>query len=303
MGKFINKDKINNSTFLSFAYRVYTKFWHTFMSDKKYMENAFKKYFNKDLDWKNPQTFQEKLQWLKLNDRTELHTQCADKVAVRNYVSDKIGSKYLIPQLQVLEDVNDLTPEKLPEPPFIIKCNHNCGGHTFVHDKSKINWSKERVKFNNILKQNYYYQSREWQYKNIPPRVIVEKLLLDENGNIPFDYKFYCFNGKAEAIHVSIKRDGVHYVIFFDLNWNVIPLKYREYSNEAKFDIPKPAKLKEMETLANTLSSDFPFARVDFYHNLNEIYFGEITFHPGSGLQYYMPERYNSDLGKLIDLN
>ncbi len=302
MGKFINKDKINNSTFLSWGYRVYTKFWYIFMSDKRFMEYAYKKYFDKDLDWKNPKSFQEKLQWLKLNHRTEIYTQCADKVAVRDFVADKIGSEYLIPQLQVLEDVKELYPEKLPDVPFIVKCNHNCGGHTIVHNKEEIDWRQERLKFNNILNQNYYYQSREWQYKNIPPKIIVEKLLLDEHGDIPFDYKFYCFNGKAETIHVSIKRDGIHYVIFFDLNWKVIPLKYREYSNQPEFSIPRPEKLDEMARLANTLAADFPFARIDFYHNKEAIYFGEITFHPGSGLQYYMPKHYNDDLGELIDL-
>jgi len=303
MGKYINKKIIDNSSILSWGFRMYTKFNFLRYSDKQFMEKAFKKRFHKFLDWEDPKTFQEKLQWLKLNHRNSLQTQCADKIAVRDYVTEKIGAQYLIPQLQILNNANDLVPENLPELPIIIKCNHNSAGYTIVKDKNSINWKKEQLKFRNLLKQNYYYQSREWQYKNIVPKIIIEKLLLDENNDIPFDYKFYCFNGEPESIHVSIKRNNIHYVTFFDLNWKVIPLKYRAYSNKMPVNIPKPKKLNEMIRLSKKLAKDFPFARIDFYHNKDIIYFGEITFHPGSGLEFYMPEYYNKDLGELIDLN
>ncbi|MBS9462199.1 glycosyl transferase [Flagellimonas sp. 389] len=302
MGKYINKKKIDNSTILSWMFRQYTKYRYKTIPDKEFVEMAYKRQFNKNLDWQNPVSYQEKLQWLKINHRLDLQTQCADKVAVRDYVKEKIGEQYLIPQPMVFDSVKELVPDELPNVPFIIKCNHNSAGYTIVRDKTKINWKNERKKFDNLLKQNYYYQSREWQYKNIAPKIIIEELLLDEQNNIPLDYKFYCYNGEPKNIHVSIKRDGVHYVIFYDLDWNKIPLKYYDYPNDGGFEIERPRRLKEMEELATVLSSHYPFVRVDFYHNKNEIFFGEITYHPGSGLLPYSPKEYNKLMGDWINL-
>jgi len=303
MGRFINKKTIDNSVILSWGFKKYIKLKHVLISDKKYMEKAYRNNHYRKLDWINPQSFQEKLQWLKLNHRINIQTKCADKIEVRGYVKEKIGEEYLIPQLLVLESHKDLVSNKLPTVPFIIKCNHNSAGYTIVMDKQKINWKKEQLKFKNLLSQNYYYQSREWQYKNIKPKIIIEKLLLDENNEIPLDYKFYCYNGEPKNIHVSIKRNGVHYVVFYDLDWKIIPLKYNDYSNEIPFSIERPKHLDKMKELAEILSRDFPFARIDFYHNQNIIYFGEITFHPGSGLLNYAPKEYNKLMGDWINID
>ena len=302
MGKFIDKKTIDNSTLLSWGFRAYLKFIYFLRSDRSVMEKTFRKRFKKKIDWKNPISLQEKIQWLKLYHRTDIQTQCADKIAVRDYVAKKIGAQYLIPQLQILNNAKELTPVDLPEVPFIIKCNHNSGGYTIVKDKNKINWKKERIKFGNLLKQNYYYQSREWQYKNIIPKIIIEELLLDEENNIPLDYKFFCFNGHTKMVQVRTVIDDKVYITFFDLNWKKVEVKYVILPKDAPIEILKPEKLDEMIKLANRLSSNFPFTRIDFYHNKNTIYFGEITFHPGSGMESYTPEYYNNDLGNLIDL-
>lgn len=299
----MDKKKIDNSYVLSSLFRCYMLLQYLFISDKKYIERAYRKKFNKLLNWSKPRTYQEKLQWLKLYQRLDLQTKCADKVAVREFVISTIGKKYLIPQPMVFDKISMLEPQNLPDYPFIIKCNHNSAAYTIVKDKATINWKKERLKFGNLLKQNYYYQSREWQYKNINPKIIIEKLLMDNEGNVPLDYKFYCFNGIPKAIHVSIKRNGVHYVVFYDLNWNKIELKYKDYSNETPIPIEKPAKLSEMAELAQKLSAHYPFARIDFYHNNNEVYFGEITYEPGSGLLHYEPNHYNQLMGDWINLD
>lgn len=303
MGKFLNKKNIDNSNLLSFLFRSYTKLNYLLYSDKKFMNLAYKKRFNRNIDWENPQTFQEKLQWLKLHHRTHVQTICADKIAVREYIKEKIGEEYLIPQLQILGEAKELIPEKLPDFPFIIKCNHNSGAYTIVKNKNSINWKKERKRYNNLLKQNYYYQGREWQYKHITPKIIIEKLLLDEKGQIPLDYKFYCFNGIPHYINVSTKYNDKHYFTFYDLNWELTDLKYERYPNDIPFEVQKPKKLDDMLILAKQLAKGFCFARIDFYYMNESIYFGEITLHPSSGYEIYMPDYYNDDLGKLTDIS
>lgn len=299
MGKYINKNIIDNSLLLSWGFRMYTKFNYLLYSDKVFLERTFKKRFNKTLEWENPQTFQEKLQWLKLFQRTELRTQCADKIAVKDYVSEKIGEQYLIPQLQILDNAKELNPENLPEIPFIIKCNHNSGGYTIVRDKSNIDWKKERLKFGNLLKQNYYYQSREWQYKNIKPKIIIEQLLFDKNGNIPSDFKIYCFKGEAKFIQVDIDRQTNHSRNFYDTFWNLLPYELIYPKGNS---VKKPKKLNLMLKLANKLSESFPFARVDFYSLEKEVFFGEITFQPESGLSAFNEEKYDTELGTYLSL-
>lgn len=299
MGKYINKKIIDNSILLSWGFRMFSKFNFLLYSDKVFLERTFKKRFNKTLDWKNPTTFQEKLQWLKLNHRTELQTQCADKIAVRDYVTDKIGEQYLIPQLQILDNAKELNPEKLPEIPFIIKCNHNSGGYTIVRDKNNIDWEKECLKFANLLKQNYYYQSREWQYKNIQPRIIIEQLLLDENNSIPEDFKIYCFNGEARFIQVDMDRQTNHSRNFYDTTWNLLPYELIYIKGGS---VRKPKKLNLMLNLANKLSKAFPFARVDFYSIKEDVFFGEITFQPESGLSTFNEEKYDAELGTYLSL-
>ncbi len=299
MGKYINKNIIDNSILLSWGFRMYSKFNFLLYSDKVFLERAFKKRFNKTLDWENPKTFQEKLQWLKLFHRTELQTQCADKIAVRDYVTEKIGEQYLIPQLQILNNAKELNAENLPEIPFIIKCNHNSGGYTIVRNKSSIDWKKERLKFANLLKQNYYYQSREWQYKNIQSKIIIEQLLLDENDSIPEDFKIYCFNGEAKFIQVDINRQTNHSRNFYDSSWNLLPYEFIYPKGDS---VKKPKKLNLMLKLANKLSESFPFARVDFYSLEKEVFFGEITFQPESGFSAFNEEKYDIELGTYLSL-
>ncbi|MCF6279261.1 MAG: glycosyl transferase [Flavobacteriaceae bacterium] len=279
-----NKKQIDSSYILSFFFRNYLKLHNLFVSDEAYAKKRYKRKFGKELDLKNPKTFMEKMQWLKLHNQKLIQTTCADKIAVRDHVKDKIGEEYLIPLERIFSKASEVIPENIPNFSVIIKCSHNSAAYTIVKDKSKIDWKKERVRFYNSLKQNYYEQAREWQYKDISPKILVEKLLVDKYGNIPNDYKLFCFDGVTKFIQVDIGRQENPKRNFYDTNWKLLPLRLNLDNGK---DIPKPKSLDLMIELAYKLSEDFSFARVDFYTLNDKVYFGEITFHPGSGFGYY----------------
>lgn len=279
-----NKKQIDSSYVLSFFFRNYLKLHNLFVSDEAYARKRYKRKFGVELDLNNPKTFMEKMQWLKLYDQKLAQTICADKIAVRDYVKEKIGENYLIPMEGVFSKASEVIPDNISDSPVIIKCNHNSAAYTIIKDKRKINWKKERVKFYNSLKQNYYEQAREWQYKNIPPKILVEKLLVDEHGNIPKDYKLFCFDGVTKFIQVDLDRQENPKRNFYDTDWKLMPLRLNLDNGK---EIPKPKSLSLMIDLAYKLSKDFSFARVDFYTLDDKVYFGEITFHPGSGFGFY----------------
>ncbi|AOW22020.1 hypothetical protein LPB138_05155 [Urechidicola croceus] len=275
------------------------KFKNLVTSDEQYAKKIYRKRFKKELNLDNPKTFNEKIQWLKLNDRTPVHTICADKIAVRDYVKERIGEEYLIPLEKVFSSASELIPENITdEYPVIIKCNHNSGAYTIVKNKEDIDWRNERLKYSNLLKQNYYHQGREWQYKDIEPKLFAEKLLTDEKGSIPKDYKIFCFDGEPKFIQVDIDRQINHLRNFYDTDWNLMPVELIYGKGD---DVEKPKQLEKMLKLAKELGKDFVFARVDFYTFGNEIYFGEITFHPESGFGKFN-ENNDFELGKYLSL-
>ncbi|MFC1784120.1 ATP-grasp fold amidoligase family protein [Candidatus Neomarinimicrobiota bacterium] len=259
-----------------------------------------KKILGYELNLDNPKTFNEKIQWLQLNNRIPLKTFCADKYSVRDYIKDKIGEQYLIPLVYHTDNPANIIPENLPGYPFIIKSNHGCGGHIIVKDKSIIDWKRVQKYLKKSLKSNFYYKTKEWQYKDIEPRVLVEKLLLDENSNIPDDYKFNCFNGKVEIIsadmnrHIDLKRN------VYDKDWNFIDCRLRlENGGQVK----KPYMLNKMKSLAEALAQDFKYVRVDLYNIDSKIYFGELTFSPAAGFQQFIPEKWDRILGNKLVLH
>ena len=267
--------------------------------DEKYVKYKFKKYFGYELDLKNPRTINEKLQWLKLYDRTPLHTKCADKFEVREYVENKIGSKYLIPLIFDTFNSEDINVNNLPEFPVVAKTNH-ARGVSIIRDKNKEDFKIIQKKLKEELSNNFYYRTREWQYKNIKPRIIVEKLLLDENNNIPFDYKFICMNGKVNFIQVDMDRFNGHRKTLYNTSWEKLEFGWNYPIGD---DIEKPITLSKMLKLAKILSKDFYFVRVDFYTLNNKIYFGELTFHPAGGFGKFSPYNVDLELGKKLNLN
>lgn len=286
--------------------RVYDLFRHHTISDKRFLERKFLKLKGYPLNLNNPTTINEKIQWLKLYDRKDWYTDCVDKYKVREYVKKKIGEEYLIPLVFQTKNVRDLCAENMPDYPVIIKTNHNSGSYWIIKDKDKEDWKRIRCYFNYYLHQNFFWANREWPYKNVERRIIVEKLMIDECGKFLTDIKFHCFHGKAEVIFYSqMGEDGQKK--YAACNRNLIPLG-KEYTwgyNKEKF-IPnpcKPANFEKMLEIAEVLSQDFIHMRVDLYDFKNTIYFGELTFYDGGGFQKITPEEWDKELGDKIVLN
>jgi hypothetical protein len=286
-------------TLLRPFYKIY-EFGLKIIPDKLFIKWDFKKYMGYSLDLDNPQTLNEKINWLKLYDRTDLHTLVADKYKVRAYVSKKIGKEYLVPLIYQTKNPDNLKPENLTDSDYIIKANHDSSGGLIVQDQSSINWPVARKRFKRLLKDNHYYATREWQYKNIEPRIIVEELLITENGNIPNDYKLHCFNGKLAFVHIDIDRYGDRRRNLYDANWDFIPCVWQYENGEME---TKPALFEKMKSLAETLAEDFAYARVDFYLVKGHIYFGEITFHHHSGFQKFNSLEWDYKFGQQLKLN
>jgi hypothetical protein len=270
--------------------------------DKIIIKNSFKKHMGYSLNLDNPKTLNEKINWLKLYDRKDLHTTIADKFKVREYVKEKIGEKYLIPLLYHTKNPIDLKPENLPKHGnYIIKANHDSSGGVIVRDPLAIDWNATRKRFKRLLKENHYYSTIEWQYKNIEPRIIVEQLLTYNDGSIPDDYKFHCFNGKLAFVMIDFDRHSNKRTRnLYDTEWNLLPCHWGRPNGKA---LKKPDNFEEIKMLAETLAKDFKYVRVDFYLVNNKIYFGELTLHHASGLQKFYQQEHDELYGSMLNLN
>lgn len=283
-----------------FCINSYYGLYHN-MDDEKFLKRKYKIYFKKELDLENPRTFNEKMQWLKLYDHNEIYTELVDKYTVKDYIKQKIGNEYIIPTLGVWNDFESIDFDELPKK-FVLKCTHDSGGIYIVKDKDSMNLKEAEKKIKKSLKRKYYYAHREWPYKNVKPRIIAEKYLENKDKMEINDYKLMCFNGEVKCSFVCSDRfngKGLK-VTFFDNDWNVMPFE-RHYPKSSDV-IPKPVKYDEMVKLAEKLSEGIPFVRVDFYEVDKEIYFGEMTFYPGSGFEEFNPEEWDVILGSWIEL-
>jgi hypothetical protein len=253
-------------------------------TDRAFTLKHFEKKFGYPLNLKSPQTLNEKIHWLKLNDMDDFKTMCSDKYRVRKFIKDEIGDEYLIPlafQTNLVEDINS---KNLPEYPVIIKTNHASGKVFIIKDKSTENFLEIQKSLKYQLRKNFYHSFREKQYKNIQPCIIVEKLMQDENGDIPKDFKVHCFNGKPTYIQVDTGRYVDQKRVIYDVNWNHIDIKWKENIGEEE---EKPLTLEKMVEVAKSLSKRFLYVRVDFYEVNGLLYFGELTFTPGAGQQQF----------------
>lgn len=272
-----------------------------YMTDLSYLKLCYEYKFHKKLDLDNPQTFNEKLQWLKLYDRNPKYTQMVDKYAAKKYVANIIGKEYIIPTLGIYNNFDEIDFNKLPNQ-FVIKCTHDSGGIIICKDKKKLDIKAAKKKINKCLKRNFYYFGREWPYKNVKPRIIIEEYMNDENNEELTDYKVMCFNGVPKISFTCTDRfsDGLK-VTFFDINWNKMPFQ-RHYPISNK-EIKKPKNYDKMIELSKKLSKDIPFVRVDWYEINGKIYFGELTFYPGSGYEEFNPDEWDLKLGEMLDLS
>jgi len=271
------------------------------IKDETYLKLRYELMMNKKLNLNNPRTFNEKLQWLKLYDRNPNYTKMVDKHEVKQYIENIIGKEYIIPTLGIYDKFEDINFEELPNQ-FVLKCTHDSGGVVICKDKENFDYCNAKKKLNNSLKNNYYYSAREWPYKNIKPRIIAEEYMEDKNSGELEDYKFMCFDGKVKCSFTCTERyskDGLK-VTFFDLDWKKMPFE-RHYPASDK-EIKKPLNYECMIKLSEKLSKDIPFVRVDFYEVNGRIYFGELTFFPGSGYEEFEPEEWDEKLGNMLEL-
>ena len=271
--------------------------------DKLYLKLLYRLLMHKRLNLKNPRSFNEKLQWLKLYNRDPQHTLMVDKFKVKEYVANLIGAEHIIPTLGVWENAKDVDFDSLPDK-FVIKCNHNSGQGLYIcKNKSKMDVEKVRSNLQQALETDYFFRFREWPYKDVERRIIAEEYIEDKSstdGDLK-DYKFMCFNGKVRCSFVCSERKTNLKVSFFDRDWNPLPFE-RHYPRSDK-PIPQPVHYDEMIRFAEKLSQGIPFVRVDFYDVEDKIYFGELTFFPGSGFEEFTPTIWDETLGSYIDIS
>ncbi len=266
--------------------------------DKAFVEMLYNKANGKFPDLENPSDFTEKLQWLKLNYRDKNIPVCSDKYEAKKYIAGLGYSELLIPTLAVYDNAEDIDIDKLPEE-FIIKATHGSGWNIICRNKEKIDWFHAKKTMNTWLKQNLYIYGREWNYKEQTPRLIIEPLM---DSKPLIDYKFMCFNGKCRAMQVNHDIGSRHYVDFYDDEWNLLDNMNCGVADNYGVAIPKPNKFEEMKKIAECLAKPFPFVRVDLYYIYGKIYFGEMTFFPGSGFWHITPEEKNTEFGKWLNL-
>lgn len=271
------------------------------MPDEFYIQLQYFYHFHRFANLKHPQTFNEKLNWLKLHDRNPLYTTLVDKYAVKQWVADKIGAQYIIPTLGVWNKAEDIDFDKLPHQ-FVLKCTHDSHSIVICRDKSKLDKSQTIKKLSARLKSNGYWYGREWPYKNVPPRIIAEKYMEEGEKGALTDYKLMCFGGKVKTSFVCSERftkEGLK-VTFYDTNWKAMP--FERYYPRSQTPIEKPVNYHEMVQLAEKLSKDIPFVRVDFYSIHGNLFFGEMTLYPGAGLEKFTPSKWDKTLGEWIQL-
>lgn len=277
-----------------------------FLPEEMYLKMMYKRAMGKELDLKSPKSLNEKIQWLKLYDRCIEHTIYADKYRVREFIKKELGDEYLIPLLRCYDAVKEMENDNLPEPPYIIKNNHDSSGGIIVRAKLDVNLPEFKKTLSANIRVNHFWATKEWQYKNIPKKIVIEKLLLDKHGNIPNDYKFNCFNGRVEFIYASIDREGGNYRKIYMRDWSPSEMTWTSRGNELKKfsgpEIPKPENFDQMIYIAEKLASNFKYIRIDLYNVDGKIYFGEITQHHGSGFEPILPESLDYYYGSLITL-
>lgn len=302
MTKRVRKVLRENKFLVDIYDRAYETYYKYFTKDEKFLSRIFHNKQGRELDLNNPLLYSDKLQWLKLYWRDSVAEVCADKFAVRKYVEDKIGENYLNEIYDVYDSVNEINLDKLPNK-FVLKATHGSGYNVVCVNKKDIDWNSEFKKLHRTMKKNYYWENREWVYKNIKPRIISEKFLKQDDGDELRDYRFFCFNGEPKFITVdfSITDKNKTRRNLYDLHWNLLDAEI-SYPKETKIKVDKPNKLEEMILLSRKLSSGFPHARIDFYYIDNKIIFGEITFFHQSGMGKIKPIEFEMQMGHWLEL-
>lgn len=271
------------------------------LPDKPYLKLRFRASMGKKLNLKNPQTFNEKLQWLKLNDRKPEYTMMVDKYESKKYVANIIGEEYIIPTLGVWDKFDDIDFDKLPDK-FVLKCTHDSGGLVICKDKSNFDKHAAKLKIEKSLKHDYFKWGREWPYKNVKPRIIAEQYMEDSALHELRDYKFFCFGGHVKCLKIDFGRFIEHHANYYDARGKLFEFGEVVCPPIYSKNIELPESLPQMIEFAEKLSEGRCFLRVDFYSVNSRIYFGELTLFPATGMGKFVPDKWDKTLGDWIDL-
>lgn len=274
------------------------------LNDELFIKMQYRLFFNKELNLRNPETFNEKIQWLKLNDRNPRYIELVDKYLAKEEVGKIIGKQYIIPTYGIYDSFDEINFKELPKQ-FVIKTTHFGGSHGvfIVRDKEKMDLNLIKKGINDTLKRNLYYYSREWPYKNVKPRIIVEKYLSEISSPLTRDYKFYCFNGNPKYLYVSegLEDHSTGRIDFFDSDFKKAPFGRTDFMH-FEGDLSRPKNYEKMLWISKKLSASIPFVRVDLYNIDGKIYFSELTFYPAAGLMEFSPSDWDKKLGDLLIL-
>jgi len=288
------------SEFFSYL-RYYSRKYTRPENYAKALEKSYYRTTGKNMDINHPETYSQKMQWLKLYDPNKMRSELTDKVKVRDWITNTIGEQYLIPIYGVYDSFDDIDFDVLPDS-FVIKTNHGSGWNIVVPDKKQFDKKEARKKINKWMKIDYsFWTVFEIHYSAIKPKIIIEKYVTDHNGELN-DYKFLCFNGVCKYVWVDFDRSTNHKRNVYDMNWNLQPWNQFTYGNKLGGGIHKPENFEEMANIANQLCKGFIHVRVDLYNVDGKVYFGEMTFTNGSGLEGIYPETYEKYLGDEIHL-
>ena len=271
--------------------------------DKAYLNLQYRAYIGRPLNLNAPKAFNEKLQWLKLYDRKPEYITMVDKLAVKDYVSQRIGDEYIIPTLGTWQSADDIDFDKLPDL-FVLKCNHDSGSVVICRDKNSFDFAKAKAKLQRKLNDNLFWFGREWPYKNVKPCIMAESYMADETQkNGLTDYKFYCFNGEPKFLYVSkgLEDHSTASISFLHMDWSMAPFCRPDF---APLEVPpeKPINYDKMVAYAKQLSAGIPFLRVDFYEIGGKLYFSELTFFPSSGFTPIVPAQWDKEIGSWLEL-
>lgn len=273
--------------------------WLNFIPDKPLLRAQFYLKLGRRLDLKHPRLYNDKLQWIKLYDRDPRYRTFVDKVAVRDYVAETAGEKYLIPEVARFETWRDIDWASLPDR-FALKLAHGSGCNVLCRDKDALDIPAAQKKLERWAKLDWFWPSREWPYLGVKPRVLVEAFLEGENGDVPRDYKILCFAGVPRYVIVDVDRYTRHTRNFYDVNWVRQDMFNRHPGYEG--EVPRPENLEEMLEVAAKLSKGVPHIRIDLYNVKGRVYFGEMTFFHGYGMEVFRPRAFEEHLGDLTPL-
>lgn len=275
---------------------------NTIEADAFYLKLLYKNRMKKTLNLNNPQTYNEKLQWIKLYDRKPEYTELVDKAMVKAKVGKIIGNQYIIPTLGIWDSFKEIDFSKLPDQ-FVLKCTHDSGGLVVCKDKNNLDWLNAEKKIAHCLRRNYYLNTREWPYKNVPHKIIAEQFISQKDGGLPVDYKFFCFGGEPDCVMLCVGREYGHPQFFFySMEWKRLLYQKTEIEPDADIEIEQPKNFSEMIDVVRKLAEGYPEIRIDLYNVDGKIYFGEYTFFNQSGFDVEISEKTDLYWGNKLHL-